>query len=144
MAPPTGLSVSEAKFLPDTLTEQEVTMRSIAFVVGLFLAVSVGGCSFTYYYDTGRDFRSEDAKQIVKGKTTSAELVKLFGDPGAKTVKADTEETWDYFHTVGSSKSFLIFKTNNGWLKQLSIDLKNGIVTTYTVSEGANGGGTAR
>jgi hypothetical protein len=123
-------------------------MRRIAIVLGCVLAASITGCSYTSYYDTGRDFRSEDATQIVKGKTTSAELVRLFGEPDSKTVKVGKEERWDYAHDVGriEIRTFLIFSNTQrtGWLKQLSVEIKNGIVTNYTVTDAADGGRPAR
>jgi len=123
-------------------------MRLIVLVFGCFLAASVTGCSFTYYYDTGRDFRMEDTKQIVKGKTTGAQLVTLFGDPETKTVKANTEQTWDYLHNVGATTTqqfiFISNTQKTGRLKHLSVELKNGIVTNYTITDSADGGGTAQ
>lgn len=133
-------------------------MRRITFVLGLFLAVSVAGCATTRIssYDDGLDFRVEDTKRIIVGKTTSAELLKLFGEPYAQRMTDYTEESlyrgnptplWIYQHLYGTQtdQSVFFFPTSmrrKGWWKQLIIVLKNGIVVSYSVSDGPEGGGT--
>ena len=57
-----------------------------SFIVMVSLAVlSLSGCA-TSSYSVGKNFASENVAQIVKGKTTSEELIVLLGEPYTKTV----------------------------------------------------------
>jgi len=58
-------------------------IRFIALVT--FLNLSLVGCA-TSTYSVGKPFPSENVSQIVKGKTTSQDLIRLFGEPFTKTV----------------------------------------------------------
>ena len=64
-------------------------IRFIALVT--FLNLSLVGCA-TSTYSVGKPFPSENVSQIVKGKTTSQDLIRLFGEPFTKTVLSATDE----------------------------------------------------
>jgi hypothetical protein len=134
-------------------------MRRIAFAVGLVLAASIAGCVTTSMdkYEEGQDFRVEDTKQLIVGKTTSAEVLKLFGEPYSKSMTGVTEEDmyrgepvplWIYLHMYGTQTDQTSFDgrpistRRKGWWKQLMIVFQNGIVTSYKVFDGPEGGGT--
>jgi len=114
-------------------------MKSIMFVLGLVFLVSVAGCA-TSSYSVGRDFSSQDVSKIVKGKTTSADLVQLFGEPFTKTVISETEEKWIYTHASGTAtaQSYVVTMKveSKGNQKTLDVLLKNGIVTNFAFTEG--------
>jgi len=114
-------------------------MKNIALVLGLFLAVAVTGCA-TSSYSVGRDFSGANVSKIVKGKTTTADLIQLFGEPFSKTVVSETEEKWLYTHHAGTaSAQSYVFTTKvqtTGYQKTLDILVKNGVVTNFAFTEG--------
>jgi len=114
-------------------------MKSIAFVLCLVFLFSVVGCA-TSSYSVGRDFSNQNVSMIVKGKTTSADLVQLFGEPFTKTVMSETEEKWIYTYSSGTATAqsyVLTMKVESkGNQKTLDVLLKNGIVTNFTFTEG--------
>jgi hypothetical protein len=66
------------------------------------------------------DIDSAKVDQIVKGHTTTHELVMLFGEPDSKLIIAENNEQWVY-----KSK-----------FRELDVTLINGIVQNYTYKEG--------
>ncbi len=117
----------------------------IRTIFALILLSTLTACA-TSSYSFGRAFPTENVKQIVKGKTTGAELVLLFGEPFAKTVISETEEKWIYTHSSGTaSAQSYVFTTKvqtTGQQKSLDILLKNGMVTNFTYTEGSGPIGT--
>src|SRR2546421_11445918 len=72
-------------------------MRMIVSLSWLFVLFSIcGGCTST----TGHEIRQEQLSHIVKGKTTEAELVKMFGRPQTETTGGDGKRYlgWTYSH----------------------------------------------
>ena len=116
--------------------------------ITLAAALVLGGCA-TASFSYGRDFNSANVGKIVKGKTTSADLQQLEGDPFTKTRVSDTEETWLYTYTVSESKAhnFIVVANVNTTTSQktLNVVLDHGVVTNFTFTEGAGpaGNGTA-
>lgn len=106
-----------------------------------FLAVA--GCSMSYHRQTfndGFDFPSENVSGIIIGKTTSDELIELFGGPLAKNDISETEEVWRYSYSTGIRIEEDDFFTDDvqstHQYKMLVIKLKNGTVTNFTYTEG--------
>ena len=95
---------------------------------------------------TGRDFDMSLANQIVKGKTTKADVIELFGDPYDSKVSPDGIETIRYYHkqrTVqdnstkvqqGGTTTVTPHFMMTGMAKQLSISFRNGVVTNVVSS----------
>lgn len=114
-------------------------MKSVALVLSFCVFVAVTGCA-TSSYSVGRDFSVANVGNIVKGKTTHAELVQWFGEPFSKTVVSETEEKWLYTHHAGTaSAQSYVFTTKvqtTGNQKTLDVLLKNGVVTNFTFTEG--------
>jgi hypothetical protein len=105
-------------------------------VITLFL---IAGCA-TSSYSVGKSFSSENVNKIVKGKTTSAELINLFGQPYTKSVISANEEKWIYMHSSGTSSAqsyvFTMDVKTTGVQKTLDILLKGGVVINYAFTEG--------
>ena len=86
-------------------------MKTIAIILILapmfFLAVA---CSNTY----GTQFDDTKVQQIERGKTTQADILKLFGEPFGKNISSDGKVQWayQYVHSVAyggvTSKQLLI------------------------------------
>lgn len=113
----------------------------------LAIAVGVAGCAtstFTY----GRDFNSANVGQIVKGKTTAAELAQLLGEPFQKTTINPTEEDWLYTYNSSEAHAMSLIVVSNvqttGTQKSLNVVLDNGVVSsfTYNAGTGPQGSGT--
>jgi outer membrane protein assembly factor BamE (lipoprotein component of BamABCDE complex) len=54
------------------------------------------GCAWNHYTE-GTVFDASDTNQIVKGKTTTTDLMNMFGTPYSKTPEAGGGEQWFYF-----------------------------------------------
>jgi hypothetical protein len=113
-------------------------MRALtAILVSIFFVLV--GCA-TSSYSTGKDFDSSLVNQIVKAKTTKADLLQMFGQPFSKTVISENEEKWIYMYSSGTVKAqsyVLTMKVEStGQQKMLDILLRDGIVVNYTYNEG--------
>jgi hypothetical protein len=108
-------------------------------LLSALLALSLAGCA-TSTFSSGRDFPSAHVASIVKGKTTTAELRQLFGEPFYKTVVSESEEKWVYTYSQGKAHAQSVIVATSvkttGSQKMLDILVKDGIVTNYTFSEG--------
>ncbi|MGP8202223.1 MAG: hypothetical protein ACLQU4_22315 [Limisphaerales bacterium] len=67
-------------------------IRMTMVLIGLSLWVS--GCAHS---TQGTVFGESELSQIVKGKTTSSELMNILGTPFSKKPTADGGEAWIYF-----------------------------------------------
>lgn len=114
----------------------------LSFVVMVSLAVlSLSGCA-TSSYSVGKNFASENVSQIIKGKTTSEELIVLLGEPYTKTVLSASDEKWIYMHSEGTTKaqSYIVsmdVKTT-GTQKMLDVLISNGVVANFAYTEGVH------
>lgn len=114
-------------------------IRSIA--IASLLTFALGGCA-TSSYSVGKPFPSENVSQIVKGKTTPQDLVRLLGEPFTKTVISASDEKWVYMHSEGTSKAQSYIVTMNvettGTQKVLDVLISNGVVTNFAYTDGPN------
>ncbi|HAT3749163.1 TPA: hypothetical protein I8622_002139 [Klebsiella oxytoca] len=106
------------------------------------LAVALGvlmlsGCTYSNHYESGSKISVDDVNQIVKGKTTEAELVSMFGQPFAKSVVSDNEMKWTYTHNTvsASAQAFTMKTTSDAEMTTLDILLKDGVVVNYAYSK---------
>lgn len=99
------------------------------------------GC-VTSSYSIGRDFDYTSVSLIEKGKTTSNEVIKLFGQPFSKTVISANQEKWIYTFISGKAKVQHYVVTSNiessGVQKTLDILIQDGVVINYTYNEKDN------
>ena len=125
------------------LNDQGRTGKSSSQLWGMCAAL--GGCA-TSHFATGRYFSSASVASITKGKTTTAELKSLFGEPYVKSAVSETDEKWIYTYTNGSAhvQSYVaIMKvTTTGTQKILDALIRNDVVINYTFSEGPAPGTT--
>jgi hypothetical protein len=109
-------------------------------IVSLII-LSLSGCA-TSSYSVGKSFPSENVSQIVKGKTTSEEMVSLFGEPYTKTVISATDEKWVYMHSEGTAKaqSYIVIMDvkTTGTQKMLDVLITDGVVANFAFTEGQN------
>ncbi|MEW8509044.1 MAG: hypothetical protein AB2598_20350 [Candidatus Thiodiazotropha sp.] len=114
-------------------------MKTIISLCVAYLFLIMTACA-TSNYSVGNDFPSNNVSKIEKGKTTTMELIRLFGDPFSKTVISSTSEKWIYTYSAGTAtaQSYLV-KTKveaKGIQKTLDILIENGVVSNYTFTEG--------
>lgn len=118
-------------------------MKKLIAVIGMCFVL--GGCA-TSHYTVGRDFSSANVASITKGKTTTAELKSLFGEPYTKSAVSETDEKWIYTYTNGSAhaQSYVVTMrvTTTGTQKTLDVLIRNDVVINYTFSEGPAPGTT--
>jgi hypothetical protein len=120
-------------------------MKYLAATLFVLAVLGISGCSTTTTrtYSTGRDFPAEQVSNIVKGRTTSAELKQMFGEPWGKATISATEEKWVYTHSSGTTRAQRSGSTTRAesttQLKTLDVLLKDGIVINYTFTEGPMG-----
>ena len=108
--------------------------KSTAILVILFLIAGVTGCSMTVF-NTGRDFDTSQIAKIEKGKTTSEELVEMFGEPIMKTVISENKTKWVYNY-ITSKREGLYSKDANTKQKMLDITLSGNVVIHYKYMAG--------
>lgn len=101
-------------------------LKKLIVMAIIFMVVGCAG------YSGGRDISAEQAYSIVKGKTTTDQLLLQFGQPSHKMPSADGGERWFYSrYSMGRTSLF----TAKSQSKSLNIILKNGIVENYTFTE---------
>ena len=111
-------------------------------VVFLSLCLCLGGCAWSHYTE-GSVFDASDINQIVKGKTTTTDLMNILGTPYSKTLEADGGEQWYYFcsHNYGSAGvvpvPIVTVETTKKQKNNLVILInKDKVVVDYKLSEG--------
>ena|SRR5258708_2543379 len=115
--------------------------RSAVLLPVLWLSLALFGCA-TAHTTAGRDFDATKVSQIVKGKTTSSDILAMFGTPYSKQPKDNDEEMWVYSYAEATahaqSMGFGVTSSEaTGFKKNLYILLKgNKTVSNYTLDEG--------
>jgi outer membrane protein assembly factor BamE (lipoprotein component of BamABCDE complex) len=109
------------------------------YIFYILIVFAVSGCA-TSNFTAGRDFNIENVKEIVKGETTTDDLLSLFGEPYSKTVMSNTDEKWFYFYTNTTSKatSYIVSMDveTSGTQKALDVLISEGTVSNYTFNDG--------
>lgn len=111
-------------------------MKKFAILVPLLCLVMLG-CTYSNQYESGSQISVENVNRIVKGKTTEAELISMFGQPFSKTVISATETKWIYTHNAvsASAQAFTMKTTSNAEMTTLDILLKDDIVVNYAYTK---------
>ncbi len=113
--------------------------RQLIVWFAVLLASAVAGCA-TARSTTGKDFDTSKVSRIVKGETTAAQLVEMFGTPQSKQPEANGGERWSYSYadaTAHASSFFTTKVTTEGYKKNLAVLLDaSGKVTNFTLDEG--------
>ena len=111
-------------------------MNNFAILVPLLCLVMLG-CTYTNQYESGSQIAVENVNRIVKGKTTEAELIGMFGQPFSKAVISATEVKWIYAHNAvsASAQAFTMKTTSSAEMTTLDILLKDGVVVNYAYTK---------
>ena len=107
----------------------------------LFVTLSLLGCA-TSSFSVGKNFSSKNVSQIVKGQTTSKEMVTLFGEPYSKNLISATDEKWIYMYSAGTAtaQSYILsmdVKTTST-KKVLEVLITDGVVSNFAFTKGQN------
>lgn len=109
--------------------------------IALLVASTLLGCASSNF-KVGNDFASQHVPKIVKGKTTTEELVQLFGQPFSKTVVSATDEKWLYHYvsTSSTAQSYIVTMDveTSTFQKTLDLFISNGVVVNFTHTQGFN------
>jgi hypothetical protein len=86
------------------------------FILVLLIPFFLFACKTTQPEETGLNNRlttGEVKRQIVKGETNQAEIIRIFGSPNLVTKNKQNKEVWSYnkmsYEKVDSSKSGALF-----------------------------------
>ena len=111
-------------------------MNNFAILVPLLCLVMLG-CTYTNQYESGSQIAVENVNRIVKGKTTEAELIGMFGQPFSKAVISATEVKWIYTHNAvsASAQAFTMKTTSSAEMTTLDILLKDGVGVNYAYTK---------
>ncbi|MDR1192503.1 MAG: hypothetical protein LBK60_12710 [Verrucomicrobiales bacterium] len=105
-------------------------------IVGVLAVITVAGCA-----STGNNFNMERTEKIQVGKTTKAQLVQWFGKPNRTSRSADGTQVLQWIYRQSSTKAagfipyagaFMGGSDSSG--KELTVHLRHGVVTDYSVS----------
>ncbi len=95
------------------------------------------GCVYSGAYTVGKNFDSEQVRNIKKNETTKADLIRILGEPFSKDTLDANQEKWIYTYTEGeaSAQAFTMKTTSTGTRKTLDIILKDDTVVNFTFLE---------
>lgn len=117
----------------------EYLMKFHLIAIITLMILFISGCA-TSSFSMGRDFNSENVSRIIKGKTTSNEMVALFGEPYSKTAVSATDEKWIYMYSQSESKAQSYIVTmdvkTTGTHKTLDVFITDGVVANFAFTEG--------
>ena len=105
-------------------------MRALLFAALISLAASA---PITTYGEGPRDpFDQSRIEQIQKGSTTKEQIIALFGEPNAKDLPANRDETWIYTYvaTQASASSQTSVPRDHSSMLMITFD-NRGIVKSY-------------
>lgn len=106
-----------------------VMMIKMRIVYKLIVALFIISCATSI---VGRDFNLVDVDKLEEGKTTTSEVMQIFGQPMSKTVTSEGIEVWIYIHSKASGSIYTEIKSK---VKSMSITFKDGVVSSFTRSE---------
>lgn len=110
-------------------------MKNIV-LASIFAGLVVGGCAHT----SGKDFDEASVKKITTGKTTSSDVVSMFGTPFTKNRMPDGSQKWQYQFLMTKAKltplSFVVGSLGTDYERNQKIVMlafdKQGVVTDCT------------
>jgi hypothetical protein len=117
------------------------TIKAILLpVVILGFCLCLWGCAWGHWTE-GSVFDASDINQIVKGKTTTADLMNIFGTPYSKTPGADGGEQWYYYcshnyDSVGGVPALIVENKSIQKNDLVVMVNKDKVVVDYKLNEG--------
>jgi outer membrane protein assembly factor BamE (lipoprotein component of BamABCDE complex) len=127
--------------MPNNQNKSMRTIKTILLpVVFLGFCLCLCGCAWSHYTE-GSVFGASDINQIVKGKTTTTDLMNIFGTPYSKRPEADGGQQWLYFCShnlyVGGGVPNLVVERTTKQRQNLTVLInKDKVVMDYKIDEG--------
>lgn len=78
--------------------------RCFVYLLCVICICAFSGCVTISKVTRGNDFDAAKKELIVKGKTTKAEMVNIFGEPKDKGIDSQNREQWIYLYEEGEYK----------------------------------------
>jgi len=102
-------------------------------ILSVIVVTSLIGCTYQSNVNYGKQFTAVQVNQIKKNVTTTADLLKIFGEPAVKSVISETEEKWVYTYTGGqaSTQAFTMKTKSDISTHMLDLLIKNDIVINF-------------
>lgn len=114
-------------------------MKYLRLIIIMMFVLALNGCA-TSSYSVGKNFPSENVSKIIKSKTTSEDMISLFGEPYTKTVISASDEKWIYMYSESKAKAHNYLVTmdikTTGTQKMLDVLITNGVVANFAFTEG--------
>lgn len=105
----------------------------------LVFSAFLAGCA-TSSYTVGAPINVENVAKIEHGKTTTENLIAMFGQPIAKSPLSATQEKWVYTYANGSAtaQSYVVTMKveSQGHQQTLDLIIENGLVINHTFTDG--------
>lgn len=108
-------------------------------VIGtLFVIGTIGTQPGCYSMTSGSRVERADVERIVRGKTTRAEVLKMFGPPTRATIAPDGREALSWEYSKASAQAFVFVNSARMEDTGLTVFLtQQGVVDDYMYTAGA-------
>lgn len=119
-------------------------MKKISMLLFVVLCASVvAGCAINRTFTQGKDFDATKREQIVKGQSTQADVLKIYGEPANKGIDDKYNEFWVYVYAESQNSFNMWTNSSNGneHVKKLMIVFdhnKNNVVENFVFSDSTN------
>lgn len=109
-------------------------MKKITLV--LIIACITSGCVYRSTAHSGRDFDENKSSQIVAGKTTEGDLIRILGEPVKKDVMNDHDVKWvyEYVTSTAAVRVFSVKPKVDVTKKTLEVLVRNGVVVNHALT----------
>ena len=107
-------------------------------ILGVMLVLVLSGCAATSNYNGGIDFDETKKEQIIKGQSSKADILNLYGQPIDKGIDEKYNEFWVYLYNETQGKFNLWTNHSDGSTrvkKLLIIFDQKDIVQNYVYSD---------
>ncbi|RKQ38405.1 membrane lipoprotein lipid attachment site-containing protein [Enterobacter sp. R1(2018)] len=105
-------------------------------LLALVITTMLSGCVYRSTAHAGKDFDETKSSQIVSGKTTEADMLRLLGEPIKKDVVSDHEVKWVYEY-VTSNAAVRVFSMKpkvDVTKKTLEVLMRDGVVVNHALT----------
>ena len=106
-------------------------VRSIGWMLCVLFLI---GC-VSVPIQQGSDFDETKVSQIVKGQTTTEEIVSWFGQPFSKNTLSETQQKWIYSSTQGEVTGGMLSTHARTKTKTLDLLITEGVVVNFAYTE---------
>ena len=102
-------------------------------ILSIILTLTLSGCA-SVHHRTGTPINMDSIQSIVKGATTEAKILEMFGSPQTRSIGGFGTTYVFLFQDINSSGT-LGAVTTDMQQQILSVIINDGVVTSYTYTE---------